>query len=65
MASNFYLGFQTTTFENEIYITRTSNKSQQLCFLVRSRVNIYCSDGGIWSEWSDKQCWQGRNSNNN
>ncbi|XP_039734864.1 interleukin-13 receptor subunit alpha-2 isoform X4 [Pteropus medius] len=49
----------TPTFENEIYITRTSNKSQQLCFLVRSRVNIYCSDSGIWSEWSDKQCWQG------
>ncbi|XP_036696129.1 interleukin-13 receptor subunit alpha-2 isoform X2 [Balaenoptera musculus] len=48
----------TTTVENEIYITRTSNESQQLCFLVRSKVNIYCSDDGIWSEWSEEQCWK-------
>lgn len=47
----------TTTFENEMYVTRTSNESQELCFLVRSKVNIYCSDDGIWSEWSDIQCW--------
>lgn len=49
----------TTTVENEIQITRTSNESQKLCFMVRSKVNIYCSDDGIWSEWSDEQCWKG------
>ncbi|XP_047621746.1 interleukin-13 receptor subunit alpha-2 [Phacochoerus africanus] len=49
----------TTTDENEIYITRTSNESHRLCFSVRSKVNIYCSDDGIWSEWSDEQCWKG------
>ncbi|XP_048192565.1 interleukin-13 receptor subunit alpha-2 isoform X1 [Perognathus longimembris pacificus] len=49
----------TTTDENEINIPRTSNGSQQLCFLVRSKVNIYCSDDGIWSEWSNEQCWEG------
>ncbi|XP_033705577.1 interleukin-13 receptor subunit alpha-2 [Tursiops truncatus] len=49
----------TTTVENEINITRTSNESHELCFLVRSKVNIYCSDDGIWSEWSDEQCWKG------
>ncbi|XP_034863346.1 interleukin-13 receptor subunit alpha-2 isoform X1 [Mirounga leonina] len=49
----------TTTVENEIQITRTSNESQKLCFLVRSKVNMYCSDDGIWSEWSDEQCWKG------
>lgn len=49
----------TTTVENEMYITRTSNESQQLCFSVRSKVNIYCSDEGIWSDWSEKQCWKG------
>ncbi|XP_043425817.1 interleukin-13 receptor subunit alpha-2 isoform X1 [Prionailurus bengalensis] len=48
----------TTTVENEIRIARISNESQQLCFLVRSKVNIYCSDDGIWSEWSDEQCWK-------
>ncbi|XP_057351790.1 interleukin-13 receptor subunit alpha-2 isoform X4 [Manis pentadactyla] len=48
----------TTAVENEVYITRTSNESQQLCFLVRSKVNIYCADDGIWSEWSNKQCWK-------
>lgn len=59
MTSYFFLGFQTTTIENEIYITRTSNESLQLCFLVRSKMNIYCADDGIWSEWSDEQCWKG------
>ncbi|XP_057575062.1 interleukin-13 receptor subunit alpha-2 [Hippopotamus amphibius kiboko] len=49
----------TTTVENEIYITRTSNESHRLCFLVRSKLNIYCSDDGIWSEWSEEQCWTG------
>nr|XP_031302528.1 interleukin-13 receptor subunit alpha-2 [Camelus dromedarius]XP_031302529.1 interleukin-13 receptor subunit alpha-2 [Camelus dromedarius] len=49
----------TTTIENEIYFTRTSNESHRLCFLVRSKVNIYCSDDGIWSEWGDEQCWKG------
>ncbi|XP_058392533.1 interleukin-13 receptor subunit alpha-2 [Diceros bicornis minor] len=49
----------TTTVENEIYITKISNESHRLCFLVRSKVNIYCSDDGIWSEWSDEQCWNG------
>ncbi|XP_008566374.1 PREDICTED: interleukin-13 receptor subunit alpha-2 [Galeopterus variegatus] len=50
--------WMSTTDENEMYILRT-NESLQLCFLVRSKVNIYCSDDGIWSEWSDEQCWKG------
>lgn len=49
----------TTTVENEIQITRTSNESKKLCFLVRSKINMYCSDDGLWSEWSDEQCWKG------
>lgn len=49
----------TTTFENEIHTPRTSNKSQLLCLVVRNKVNIYCSDDGIWSEWSNKECWKG------
>uniref|UniRef100_A0A8C5XIZ7 Interleukin-13 receptor subunit alpha-2 n=1 Tax=Microcebus murinus TaxID=30608 RepID=A0A8C5XIZ7_MICMU len=49
----------TTTVENEVYITRTRNESQQLCFIARSKLNIYCADDGIWSEWSDEYCWQG------
>ncbi|KAG3272762.1 interleukin-13 receptor subunit alpha-2 [Ictidomys tridecemlineatus] len=49
--------WMTTTIENEIRIPRTSNESQQLCFLIRSKVNIYCSEDGLWSEWSDEECW--------
>ncbi|XP_049728332.1 interleukin-13 receptor subunit alpha-2 [Elephas maximus indicus] len=48
-----------TTIENEMCITRKSNKSNQVCFLVKSKVNIYCSETGIWSEWSEEQCWRG------
>ncbi|XP_060038730.1 interleukin-13 receptor subunit alpha-2 isoform X2 [Erinaceus europaeus] len=48
----------TTSFENQVHIIKTSNKSQQLCFLVRSKVNNYCSDDGIWSEWSEEKCWK-------
>ncbi|KAM9577504.1 interleukin-13 receptor subunit alpha-2 [Trichechus inunguis] len=48
-----------TTMENEMCIKRTSNKSHQICLLVRSKVNIYCSDDGIWSEWSEEECWKG------
>ncbi|KAG8510688.1 Interleukin-13 receptor subunit alpha-2, partial [Galemys pyrenaicus] len=48
----------TTTVANEMYITKTSKESQQFCFLVRSKVNMYCSDDGIWSEWSKEQCWK-------
>ncbi|XP_021788247.2 interleukin-13 receptor subunit alpha-2 [Papio anubis] len=48
----------TTTVENETYTLKITNETRQLCFVVRSKVNIYCSDDGIWSEWSDKQCWE-------
>ncbi|XP_006082269.1 interleukin-13 receptor subunit alpha-2 [Myotis lucifugus] len=48
-----------TTFENQMYVTRTSNDSQELCFLVRSKMNVYCTDDGIWSEWSEIECWRG------
>ncbi|XP_004456145.1 interleukin-13 receptor subunit alpha-2 [Dasypus novemcinctus] len=51
--------WMTTTVENEMSIMRQSNESQQVCFIVRSKVNIYCSDDGIWSEWSDEKCWTG------
>ncbi|XP_011943043.1 PREDICTED: interleukin-13 receptor subunit alpha-2 [Cercocebus atys] len=48
----------TTTVENETYTLKITNETRQLCFVVRSKVNIYCSDDGIWSEWSEKQCWE-------
>lgn len=48
----------TTSFENEMCITRASNTSKQLCFIVRSKVNVYCADDGIWSDWSEEQCWK-------
>ncbi|EPQ16203.1 Interleukin-13 receptor subunit alpha-2 [Myotis brandtii] len=48
-----------TTFENQMYVTRTSNDSQEICFLVRSKMNVYCTDDGIWSEWSEIECWKG------
>ncbi|XP_012783851.2 interleukin-13 receptor subunit alpha-2 isoform X1 [Ochotona princeps] len=48
----------TTTFDNQLYVIRTSNESHELCFSVRSRVNIYCADDGIWSEWSNEECWR-------
>ncbi|KAM4819118.1 interleukin-13 receptor subunit alpha-2 isoform 2-T3 [Thomomys bottae] len=51
--------WMTTTDKNEINLPRTLNESEHLCFLVRSKVNIYCSDDGLWSEWSNKQCWEG------
>lgn len=46
----------TTTYVNEMYVTRTSKEIQQFCFSVRSKVNIYCSDDGFWSEWSEGEC---------
>ncbi|XP_004614557.2 interleukin-13 receptor subunit alpha-2 [Sorex araneus] len=51
--------FQTTTLENEMYVTKSLNESQKLCFSVRSKVNIYCAEDGIWSEWSEEHCWRG------
>lgn len=50
---------QTTTFENEMLVTRSSNGSRKLCFFVRSKMNVYCAENGIWSEWSEEQCWRG------
>ncbi|XP_045393694.1 interleukin-13 receptor subunit alpha-2 [Lemur catta] len=48
----------TTTVENQANITRTTNDSRQLCFIVRSKLNIYCADDGIWSEWTEENCWK-------
>ncbi|XP_053436421.1 interleukin-13 receptor subunit alpha-2 [Nycticebus coucang] len=53
------IAWVSTTVENEMYVMKTTNGSKQLCFLVRSKVNMYCSDDGIWSEWSDEYCWTG------
>uniref|UniRef100_A0A672PTY4 Interleukin-13 receptor subunit alpha-2-like n=1 Tax=Sinocyclocheilus grahami TaxID=75366 RepID=A0A672PTY4_SINGR len=30
--------------------------SQKTCFRIRSKVNMYCADGGIWSDWSQTKC---------
>ncbi|XP_051683231.1 interleukin-13 receptor subunit alpha-2 isoform X2 [Oryctolagus cuniculus] len=53
------IAWVTTTFDNEMCIMRTSNGSHELCFSTRSKVNIYCADDGIWSEWSNEKCWKG------
>lgn len=53
------ISFWTTTFENEIIVTKSLNESRKVCFSVRSKVNIYCADDGIWSDWSEEQCWKG------
>jgi len=38
------------------YDTRREAESKKTCFQVRSKVNMYCADGGFWSDWSQKQC---------
>ncbi|XP_004710164.2 interleukin-13 receptor subunit alpha-2 [Echinops telfairi] len=46
------------TVDNEIFTKRMSNKSHQICISVRSKVNMFCSDDGIWSEWTEEKCWR-------
>lgn len=31
-------------------------ESQKTCFRIRSKVNMYCADGGFWSDWSQTKC---------
>ncbi|XP_029423456.1 interleukin-13 receptor subunit alpha-2 isoform X2 [Nannospalax galili] len=46
------------TDKTDMKMKRKANESKDLCFLVRSKVNMYCSDDGIWSEWSEERCWE-------
>lgn len=55
----FFLGFQSATDKNDMKLKKRANDSEELCFFVRSKVNIYCADDGIWSEWSEEECWEG------
>lgn len=55
----FSLGFQSATEKNDMKLKKRTNESEELCFFVRSKVNIYCADDGIWSEWSEEECWEG------
>ncbi|KAM5221494.1 interleukin-13 receptor subunit alpha-2 [Ctenodactylus gundi] len=54
-----------TTFDNEVSITKTLNKSENACFSVRSKVSMYCADDGIWSDRSEDQCLHEGMSDNN
>ncbi|XP_056093856.1 interleukin-13 receptor subunit alpha-2 isoform X1 [Rhinichthys klamathensis goyatoka] len=38
------------------YDIRREAESKKTCFQVRSKVNMYCADGGFWSDWSQIQC---------
>lgn len=31
-------------------------ESKKTCFNLRSKVNMYCADGGFWSDWSQTKC---------
>lgn len=55
----FFLGFQSATDKNDMKLKKRANDSEELCFFVRSKVNIYCADDGIWSEWSEEECREG------
>lgn len=54
-----FLGFQSATDKNDMKLKRRANESEDLCFFVRCKINIYCADDGIWSEWSEEECWEG------
>ncbi|XP_055460973.1 interleukin-13 receptor subunit alpha-2 [Psammomys obesus] len=54
-----YISWEFATDENDMKLKKRSNESGELCFLVRSKVNKYCADDGIWSEWSEEECWEG------
>lgn len=55
----FFFDFQSATDKNDMKLKKRANDSEELCFFVRSKVNIYCADDGIWSEWSEEECWEG------
>ncbi|XP_036031938.1 interleukin-13 receptor subunit alpha-2-like [Onychomys torridus] len=50
---------ESATDKNDMKLKKRANDSEELCFSVRSKVNIYCADDGIWSEWSEEECWEG------
>nr|XP_015863742.2 interleukin-13 receptor subunit alpha-2 isoform X1 [Peromyscus maniculatus bairdii] len=50
---------ESATDKNDMKLKKRANDSEELCFFVRSKVNIYCADDGIWSEWSEEECWEG------
>uniref|UniRef100_A0A8C5LHA9 Interleukin-13 receptor subunit alpha-2 n=1 Tax=Jaculus jaculus TaxID=51337 RepID=A0A8C5LHA9_JACJA len=47
------------TDKNNLLKKKTLNESKDVCFFIRSKVNIYCADDGYWSEWSEEECWAG------
>ncbi|KAL1766703.1 hypothetical protein HispidOSU_019861 [Sigmodon hispidus] len=51
--------WESSTDKNDMKVKKKTNDSEELCFFVRSKVNIYCADDGIWSEWSEEECWEG------
>ena len=34
-------------------------QGEELVWAGVDMVNIYCADDGIWSEWSEEECWEG------
>uniref|UniRef100_A0A673N578 Interleukin-13 receptor subunit alpha-2-like n=1 Tax=Sinocyclocheilus rhinocerous TaxID=307959 RepID=A0A673N578_9TELE len=38
--------------EDTSYGVPREAESQKTCFRIRSKVNMYCADGGFWSDWS-------------
>ncbi|XP_026645756.1 interleukin-13 receptor subunit alpha-2 [Microtus ochrogaster] len=53
------ISWESATDKNDMKLKKRANDSEELCFFVRSKVNIYCADDGIWSEWSEEECWEG------
>ncbi|XP_050997820.1 interleukin-13 receptor subunit alpha-2 [Acomys russatus] len=52
------ISWEYATDANDMTLKRKANESEELCFFVRNKVNIYCADDGIWSEWSEEECWE-------
>uniref|UniRef100_A0A8C1N4F9 Interleukin 13 receptor, alpha 2 n=1 Tax=Cyprinus carpio TaxID=7962 RepID=A0A8C1N4F9_CYPCA len=42
--------------EDTSYSVPREVESQKTCFRIRSKVNMYCADGGFWSDWSQTKC---------
>ncbi|XP_040600460.1 interleukin-13 receptor subunit alpha-2 isoform X2 [Mesocricetus auratus] len=53
------ISWESATDKNDMKLKKRTNDSEELCFFVRSKVNIYCADDGFWSEWSEEECWEG------
>ncbi|XP_075429232.1 interleukin-13 receptor subunit alpha-2 isoform X2 [Ascaphus truei] len=40
------------------WTARKPNSSHILCARVRAKVNTFCADDGLWSDWSPHTCWE-------